>query len=69
MGNEFMTLVKDTALVSVIGVGEIYQLATDTMSKANSLLPLIMAGAFYLAMNAIVSKCCSVSENKMSYYQ
>lgn len=69
MGNEFMTLVKDTALVSVIGVSEIYELATDTMSKASSIIPLIMAGAFYLLMNGVVSKGCSIAENKMSYYR
>ncbi len=69
MGNEFMTLVKDTALVSVIGVSEIYDLATDTMSKASSLIPLIMAGAFYLIMNSVVSEACSMAEGKMSYYK
>lgn len=69
MGNEFMTLVKDTALVSVIGVAEIYQLATDTMSKASSLIPLVMAGLFYLIMNSIVSRCCFIAERKMDYYR
>ncbi|MGB8452571.1 MAG: amino acid ABC transporter permease [Anaerocolumna sp.] len=69
MGNEFMTLVKDTALVSVIGVSEIYELATDTMSRVNSLIPLVMAGMFYLIMNSAVSKGCSIAENKMSYYR
>ena len=69
MGNEFMTLVKDTALVSVIGVSEIYELATDTMSRVGSLIPLIMAGTFYLIMNSVVSKACSVAEGKMSYYR
>ncbi len=69
MGNEFMTLVKDTALVSVIGVSEIYEVATDTMSKSGSVLPLVMAGLFYLTMNGIVSKGCFIAENKMSYYQ
>ena len=69
MGNEFMTLIKDTALVSVIGVSEIYELATDTMSRAGSLMPLIMAGVFYLIMNSVVSKGCSIAENKMSYYR
>ncbi|QHQ59819.1 ABC transporter permease subunit [Anaerocolumna sedimenticola] len=69
MGNEFMTLVKDTALVSVIGVSEIYELATDTMSRVGSLIPLIMAGTFYLVMNSVVSKCCSMTEGKMSYYR
>lgn len=69
MGNEFMTLVKDTALVSVIGVAEIYQLATDTMSKASSLIPLVMAGLFYLIMNSVVSRCCFIAESKMDYYR
>ncbi len=69
MSNEFMTLVKDTALVSVIGVSEIYDLATDTMSRMGSLMPLIMAGAFYLVMNSVVSKGCSMAENSMSYYR
>ncbi|ROR26407.1 amino acid ABC transporter membrane protein (PAAT family) [Mobilisporobacter senegalensis] len=69
MGNEFMTLVKDTALVSVIGVAELYQLATDTMSQSASTMPLVMAGAFYLAMNIIVSKGFEFAEKKMSYYR
>lgn len=68
MSNEFMTLVKDTALVSVIGVSEIYQLATDTISKESSLIPLIMAGFFYLVMNSVVSKACAIAENRMNYY-
>lgn len=69
MGSEFMTLVKDTALVSVIGLDEIYQVATDTMSKSNSLIPLIMAGLFYLVMNSVVSKFSNIAEKKMSYYR
>lgn len=69
MGNEFMTLVKDTALVTVIGVAEIYQLATDQMSMRSSMIPLIMAGVFYLVMNGVVSKCFHIAEQKLSYYR
>jgi polar amino acid transport system permease protein len=69
MGNEFMTLVKDTALVSVIGVWEIYQLATDTTSRSGVLTPLIMAGGFYLLMNSIVSKGFNIAEKKLDYYK
>jgi amine acid ABC transporter, permease protein, 3-TM region, His/Glu/Gln/Arg/opine family len=68
MGNEFMTLVKDTALVTVIGVGEIYRLATEQTSNTGSLVPLIMAGVFYLVMNSVVSKCFDISEKKLNYY-
>lgn len=69
MGNEFMTLVKDTALVQVIGVAEIYRLATSATSRANSTIPLITAGVFYLIMNMVVAKAVSLAEKKMSYYK
>ncbi len=69
MGNEFMTLVKDTALVNCIGVAEIYLVATDTMSSQNSIVPLIMAGAFYLVMNSVVSRCMNIAEKKLDYYR
>lgn len=69
MGNEFMTLVKDTALVNCIGVAEIYLVATDIMSKAANITPLIMAGAFYLVMNSVVSKVVGLAEKKLAYYR
>ena len=64
-----MTLVKDTALVTAIGVAEIYQLATDSMSRMGSITPLIMAGGFYLVMNSVVSKAVNIAEKKLSYYR
>lgn len=69
MGNEFMTLVKDTSLVSVIGVAELYQLAINTMSQASSVIPLIIAGGFYLLMNTVVEKGFAIAEKKTSYYR
>lgn len=69
MGNEFMTLVKDTALAQVIGVAELYQLASKNMSSRGSIIPLVMAGVFYLVMNAVVAKCFSITEKKLDYYR
>lgn len=69
MGNEFMTLVKDTALAQVIGVAELYQLASKNMSSRGTIIPLIMAGVFYLAMNAVVAKGFSITEKKLEYYR
>lgn len=68
MGNEFMILVKDTALANVIGVAELYQMATKNMTRTASILPLVMAGAFYLVMNAIVSKGFGCVEKRLDYY-
>ena len=69
MSNEFMTLVKDTALASTIGVAELFILAREVTSAQATLLPVFVAGLFYLAMNAIVSKCFSGAEKKLAYYQ
>lgn len=69
MSNEFMTLVKDTSLAQVIGVAEIYQLATKNMTRTASITPLIMAGAFYLVMNIVVQQCFNAAERKLRYYR
>ncbi len=69
MGSEFMTLVKDTALVSVIALPELYKLATESMSARSSVIPIIMAGGFYLVMNSVVARCFYIAEKKLGYYQ
>ena len=69
MSNELMTLVKDTALAQVIGVAEIFKLAGATMSSQFSTVPLIVAGVFYLIMNAVVERFCFYLEKKLDYYE
>lgn len=69
MGSEFMTLVKDTALVSTIGIGELYLVANETMSAKASVLPIAVAGLFYLIMNGIVAQGFHMLEKKLSYYK
>lgn len=69
MGSEFMTLVKDTSLIQIIGVAEMYKLATQTMAREVTVAPLIVAGAFYLIMNGVVEKGFSILEKQLSYYQ
>lgn len=69
MGSEFMTLVKDTALVSTIGIGELYLVANETMSAKASVLPIAVAGIFYLIMNGIVAQGFHMLEKKLGYYK
>ncbi len=69
MGNEFMTLVKDTSLAQIIGVVEIASLAQKITSKSVSIIPIVVAGIFYLIMNAVVSKGFSLAEKKLGYYR
>lgn len=69
MGNEVMTLVKDTALVKVISVVELLSLAEKHSNAMVSIMPLFMAGLFYLVMNGVVSFAFAKLENKLAYYK
>ncbi|HCR42976.1 MAG TPA: polar amino acid ABC transporter permease [Ruminococcaceae bacterium] len=69
MGNEFITLVKDTSLAQVIGVVELLQTTSEWVSSAVSMVPFAVAGVFYLIMNAVVSRCFTVLEKHYAYYR
>lgn len=69
LGSECMTLVKDTSLAHVVGVMEIYVVATNQMARSRGMIYLVVAGVFYLIMNAVVSKVFSIIEKKMDYYR
>ncbi|EID84865.1 amine acid ABC transporter, permease protein, 3-TM region, His/Glu/Gln/Arg/opine family [Treponema sp. JC4] len=68
MGNEVITLVKDTALVSVIGVSELLMVAKERQGALFSFVPLFIAGLFYFIMNWFVSFAFARLEKKLSYY-
>ena len=68
MSNEFITLVKDTSLAQVIGVIELLKTTSDWVSSAVSMVPFVVAAVFYLAMNAVVTRCFTVAEKRYSYY-
>lgn len=69
MSNEVMTLVKDTALVQVVGVSELLRVAKETQSRLFSFMPLFVAGVFYLAMNWAVETSFARIERRLSYYK
>ena len=68
MGNEFMTLVKDTALAQIIGNIELLKVAQAQMNRTTSLVPLFIAGLFYLVMNGAVQILMAAWEKKLNYY-
>ena len=69
LGNEVITLVKDTALAQTIGVAELFRVAQTASSREFSTVPIFIAGIFYFIMNYIVSRLFSVGEKKLSYYR
>lgn len=69
MGNEVITLVKDTALVSVIGVMELLMVAKERQSALFSFWPLFIAGICYFVMNWVVAFAFQKIEKKLNYYK
>ena len=69
LGNEVITLVKDTALVQVLGVAELFHVANTQSGRLVSVVPLFIAGAFYFVMNWGVSKLFDFAEKKLDYYK
>lgn len=67
MVSEFITLIKDSSLISCIGVSELL-LRTQVMgsSYSNYLVPLIIAGCMYLVMTLTVSYFARKLERKMA---
>jgi polar amino acid transport system permease protein len=68
IGNEVVTLVKDTALAQTIGVAELFRAAQNASSRLFSVTPIFIAGIFYFIMNAIVSKSFDIMEKRMARY-
>ncbi len=68
MGNEIITLVKDTALARVIAVIEIIRQAELLAAKA-IIWPLFYTAVFYLAFVGILTLLFGHLEKKQSYYK
>jgi polar amino acid transport system permease protein len=68
MGNEVITLVKDTALAQTIGVAELFRVAQSASARQFSTTPIVIAGLFYFIMNGVVSRLFDRFEKKLDYY-
>lgn len=67
--NELITLVKDTSLVYVLGLGDILRAAKTLSNKDASLIPLFIAGGAYLIFIGILSYGFRKVEEKLNYYR
>ncbi|MGQ5709998.1 ABC transporter substrate-binding protein/permease [Lactobacillus sp. PSON] len=68
LGNEFITLLKDSSLVSVIGVSELmYQTELIQTSTYRGVLPLFIAMIIYFIMTFTLSRILNLFERKMKH--
>ena len=69
MSNEIITLVKDTALASVVISVDLFTVAKHIVNKEVILWPIFYAGLFYLIFNGILSVVLRAIEKKLDYFK
>lgn len=67
IANESITLVKDTALVTVIGVTEILYFAKATVNRQAVFTAYPVAAVFYLLMTFVITRLFDYLERKYSF--
>ena len=66
LGNEFITIIKDSSLLSAIGVMELWTGATTVSTPTYlPLTPLLFAAFYYLIMTSILTLALKAFENRM----
>ncbi len=68
MGNEVITLVKDTSLAFVLGVMEMFSQAKAIAASQVSMLPYIIAALIYWGFTIVVEFLLNRVEKKLDYY-
>ena len=68
MGNEVITLVKDTSLAFSIGVAEMFSTARALVASQVSMAPFAIAAAFYWVFNFLVEMVLGLLEKRLDYY-
>lgn len=69
VGNEVVTLVKDTALVYILGLDELLKVGKIACNRDATLLPLVIVAVVYLLLTSILAKGMNKLEKKYDYYR
>jgi len=69
LGNEIITLVKDTSLVYILGATDILKAAKSVSNTYSTFVPYIFVALVYLIIIAILTKVLSSIERQFDYYR
>ena len=69
MGNEIITLVKDTSLARVIAVYEVMWVGQSFIKSDGLIWPMFYTGAFYLLFSGVLTLLFRWIEKKLDYYR
>ncbi len=68
LGNEFVTLIKESSIVSIIGVGDLmYQTQLVQSATYKGVMPLFIAMVIYFIMTFSLSKLLNLFERKLNH--
>lgn len=68
MGNEIITLVKDTSLAFVLGIAEMFSVAKAISASEVSMIPYALAALIYWVFCLLIEFIIGRAEKKMGYY-
>ena len=68
MGNEIITLVKDTSLAFVLGIAEMFTEAKALAASFVSMIPYVIAAVIYWIFTLVVEFVLNKAEKKLAYY-
>ncbi|WP_280737496.1 MULTISPECIES: amino acid ABC transporter permease [unclassified Enterococcus] len=69
VGNEVITLVKDSSLIYVLGLSDLMKAGKIAMERDASLTPLLGVAIIYLALTGILTIALKQIEIKLDYYK
>ena len=69
MGNEIITLVKDTRLARIIAIYELTYSGQAYIKSHGLIWPLLLTGVFYLLFSGLLSWLLRQEERRLSYFE
>lgn len=67
VGNEVISLVKDTSLIYILGLGELLRAGQIAANTYASLLPYVAVGVIYLVVTGVITLMLNAIEKKTNY--
>ena len=69
ISNETINLVKDTSLIYILAMNDLLRVARTIVQREFDMTPFVIAGAFYLAMTAVLTWVFKKLEQRYGAYE
>ena len=69
VGNEVISLVKDTSLIYILGLSDVMRIGKIAMEREATLIPLVGVGIIYLILTGVFTVILKQIEQRLNYYR